>query len=212
MKELNGVEEIVEHISDLMNRPNGKYQLARMYGLARTQQEKYDKEKEIQTHLKLSSGERVEEVTFIGEEIAIAEVHSNRKDGMEKYYHPVVNGKRCFEVADTFDRALAIALGEKYGVRSYAPQAIVSILRIDEYEARKKKLKTFIDMVVDGEDSLDNLDNAIEQWNAGLGGAYADMELTDFLGLSHYEYQEGVMHNKREVLDNVVELRKNFKK
>lgn len=210
MKNLNGVTEIVAYLTELFNKPNGKYELARIYGMAMRQEEKREKENQIADLLNLSTGERVDEVSFVGDGVAIAKVESNRKESTATYYHPVVNGKRCFEVADTFDRALAIALGEKYGVRSYAPQAIVSLLRIDEYEAKSSHPKSFMDMVADGESSLEHIDDAIEQWHRG--GAGDGLELHEFLGLTHYEYQEGVMHNKKEVLENIVELRKRFKK
>lgn len=200
LKDVQGTDEIFAYIKELMEKPNGKYNLAIIFGLAKRKEELNNKESEIEKILDLSRPKRVENISFVGDDIVIAKVVG--KD--ETYFYPIVNGKRCFEIADTFDYALAIALGEKYGVRSYASQAIASILRIEEYEA-KKKPKTFIDKCVSGETTIDQIDDYIDEWHVSKED---NGELYEFLGLTEEEYAEWMPTGKTEVLERIVSILK----
>lgn len=200
LKDIHGTDEIFAYIKELMEKPNGKYNLAMLFGMAKRQEDLNDKEREIEKILNLSRPNRVDHVSFVGDDIAIAKVVS--KD--EIYFFPVVNGKSCAEISDTFDYALAIALGVKYGVRSYASQAIASILRMEEYEA-KKKPKTFIDKCVSGEATIDQIDDYIDEWHDRKED---NGEIYKFLGLSQSEYAEWVEKPSSDVLARIVSVLK----
>jgi hypothetical protein len=208
LKNIHGVESIVEFYKEWLEKPNGKYQLARIFGMAQRYEEIQEKESEIEKLLNLSKGERAVETTIINKVIAIVEVESTKRSSKKTYYQSVVNGKRINEVADTFDYALAIALGQKYEVSSYAPQAIRNILQMDEYE-KSNRPKTFIEKVSLGEMTIDHLEDVIKEWHEDES---LEMELHEYLGLTLYEYQEAVMHNKKDVLQNIIELHNHHNK
>jgi hypothetical protein len=185
LQNLHCTKEIIIFIKELLEKPGGKFQLARIVGMARNYEEILEKKSKIEKALNLSRGERVVETTIIDDIIAIVKVERNDSNGVEVYYHPVINGKRHYEVADTFDYALAIALGQKYGVGSYAPQAIHSILQMDKYEERKRP-KTFIEKCVSGEESVDAIDEYIEMWHNS--GDEVTRSLAEYLGMSQEDY------------------------
>ncbi|WPS85290.1 hypothetical protein SMD22_01295 (plasmid) [Brevibacillus halotolerans] len=140
---IHDVEEIVEFVQGLFDKQNGKHTLARLFGMAQRYEAIQKKEDEIERALNLSRGERVVQTSIINEVIAIVEIENN-KDG-DVYYQAVINGKPYREVSETFDYALLIALGKKYDVVSYAPQAIHNILQMDKFEEQNRP-KTFTDL------------------------------------------------------------------
>ncbi|WCF11502.1 hypothetical protein NDS46_31590 (plasmid) [Paenibacillus thiaminolyticus] len=142
MKELRGVKEIEEYFQNLLtNAPNGKYQLARIYGMAKRENDQIQEKRTLEDTLKLSQGGYIVETTVVSETIAIVEIELNSREKKETTFYPIVNGKLCYECADSFDRALVIALSEKYGVRSLAP-AIVSILEMEKFETNDNDIRT----------------------------------------------------------------------
>lgn len=201
---IESVEKIVEYVQELLTTaPNGKYQLARIFGMAQREEDLAEKEKKFVQMLSLSNRERVVETVIIQENMAIVEIKANWNGQKETYFRPAVKGRRSTEVHATFDRALFYALGLKYGVESIATEALVNILKVDEYEKRMKealKQKTFMDKLVAGEATIDQIDDAIDEWHDSkedMGSIY------EYLGLTEAEYGLFVQNTKN--LEIIVE-------
>ncbi|MBP1309207.1 hypothetical protein JOD82_002227 [Paenibacillus sp. 1182] len=206
LQDFQGTDEIVSYFKDLMERENGKYALARIFGMAKRYEEEQNKKNEIEKELMLSIGECVLDTTIVNDDIAIVEIQRKQKEGNWVYFQPVIHGRRYHEVSETFDYALILALGKKYDVSSFAPQAICNILQMDEYE-KKNRPKTFIERVKSGEAKLCQLDEAIEEWKESKSKI---MELHEYLGLSIFEYQEVILKDQHDVLQKIIDLQKNL--
>lgn len=61
-------------------------------------------------------------------------------------------------------------------------------------------MKKFIDLVVVGEASIDDVDDYVEKWHQGD----SEEDLHDYLGLTWNEYIEWVAHNSylQEIIDD----------
>lgn len=191
MKDLKSIDEVVQFFEEVKGKPNGKFLLAQIYGMAKDQEEESKKRREIIDLLNLSQGYYAVDVVIIND-IAIVEVEKNRKGKKETYFYSVVNGKRTHEVTDNFDFALIIALSIKYGVSSYAPQAIYQILQMDKY-AEKHKPKTFVQKCISGEATVEEIDDYIDQWHNGNHSE----PLHEFLGMTEEEYNAWVADHKK---------------
>ncbi|MFF2531283.1 hypothetical protein ACFVS2_20485 [Brevibacillus sp. NPDC058079] len=187
LKDIQGAEDVVTYMKELLDKPNGKYQLARICGMAHMYEEQQEKENQIEEILNLSRRERAVETTLLGDSMAIVQVEKRTENGVVTYFHPVVNGKRSFEVAETLDHAVVIALGQKYGVGQYAPQAIRAILQMDQFE-EKFRPKTFIEKCVSGEETVDRIDDYVEVWHTA--GDEVKLELPEYLGISDDDYEK----------------------
>lgn len=135
MEKLESLQEIVDYLVGLPQTKGGKVQLARIYGMAQAQAEVIERKREIEKVLNLSPGSYVLEVTFVGDEMAVAEVEVR---GVGKLFYSVVRGKRLSEVSHTFDQALLVSLAEKYGVSSYAVPAMYQILQMYREDSANK--------------------------------------------------------------------------
>ena len=114
LKELRGQEEIHQFFEELREKPFGKIQQARLYGMAQREQERTEQETAIENHVKGRISNRIKNVTIIDDTLAIVETIYDVEQE-ELVYFAVVNGVLHHEGTKTFDQAIALALCVKYG-------------------------------------------------------------------------------------------------
>ena len=101
------IDEIYNYFSDLVNgiKPNGKFQLARIYGAYEREMEEIKKNKVIDE--KLSSFRKNYYIHRIADEMAIIEYREDIfRDGREIWFAPVYEDRISNTVYDTFEKAL----------------------------------------------------------------------------------------------------------
>lgn len=101
------VNEIYNYFSGLVNgvKPNGKFQLARIYGAYEREMEEIQKNKDIDE--KLSSSRKNYYIHRITDDMAIIEYREDIfKDGREIWFAPVCEDRISHTVYDAFDKAL----------------------------------------------------------------------------------------------------------
>lgn len=196
MKQLNGMDEIAAYVHELLTtKENGKFLLARIYVMAQQYQTEQNEKKKIEELLNISPTERVVNTTLVSSDIAIAEVDWRYKGEKRTYFQAVVNGKRCFDVAEYFDQALLIALSQKYGVSSFATPAMIQILKMEEYQQKQQataKPRTFLDLVIAGEKTVEDIEDAIDEWH---NNSSTTLPLHEYLGLTEAEYEAWVQND-----------------
>lgn len=101
-------EQIIEFFSDCISgkKPNGKFQLLRIYGAYERELERIEKNKSIDE--KMKGEHRRYTIHRISENMAIVEYHDKifKDIDTENWFAPVVNDKVSSFVYDTFDKAL----------------------------------------------------------------------------------------------------------
>lgn len=109
------IEQIFEFFSDCVSgkKPNGKFQLARIYGAYEREQERIGKNKLIDEQLK--GGHKRYSIHRISDDMAIAEYHDRMfKDiDVENWFCPVLNSRISNNVYDSFDKALIALIASK---------------------------------------------------------------------------------------------------
>lgn len=131
LKELRGTEEISQFFDELREKPNGKFNQARIYGMAYRMQEINQLENSIEEGVKSGTLNRVEKVTIIDDSMSIIETSYHQ----ERIFFVYVNGRHHHEGTDSFDKALALALSVKYGF----PQLHVAISNMLQMEKKEGK-------------------------------------------------------------------------
>ena len=102
-----GIDEIYNYFSDLVNgvKPNGKFQLARIYGAYEREMEEIEKNKVIDE--RLSSSRRNYHIHRISDDMAIVEYREDIfKDGREIWFAPVYEDRISHILYKTFDESL----------------------------------------------------------------------------------------------------------
>lgn len=109
------IEQIFEFFSDCVSgkKPNGKFQLARIYGAYEREQERISKNKLIDEQLK--DGHKRYSIHRISDDMAIVEYHDRMfKDiDVENWFCPVLNSRISNNVYDSFDKALIALVASK---------------------------------------------------------------------------------------------------
>lgn len=109
------IEQIFEFFSDCVSgkKPNGKFQLARIYGAYEREQERISKNKLIDEQLK--DGHKRYSIHRISDDMAIVECHDRMfKDiDVENWFCPVLNSRISNNVYDSFDKALIALIASK---------------------------------------------------------------------------------------------------
>lgn len=101
------IEQIFEFFSDCVSgkKPNGKFQLARIYGAYEREQERISKNKSIDEQLK-DSHKRYS-IHRISDDMAIVEYHEKMfGEDSESWFAPALNDRISNNVYDSFDKAL----------------------------------------------------------------------------------------------------------
>lgn len=127
LKNLTTLDEINVFFSELEKKPRWDSIRAQLYGMAYTQQEVQEKEREI-CSLISSKHFKVLDCKIINEDFAIISANN----GSELVYLPVVNGTYIKEACLSFDEALILCLCKKYGQERCAPPMIFNMLRMDQ--------------------------------------------------------------------------------
>lgn len=107
-------EHIFEFFSDCVSgkKPNGKFQLARIYGAYEREQERISKNKPIDEQLK-DSHKRYS-IHRISDDMAIVEYHEKMfGEDAESWFGPVLYDRISNNVYDTFDKALIALIAFK---------------------------------------------------------------------------------------------------
>lgn len=110
-------EQIIEFFNDCISgkKPNGKFQLLRIYGAYEREQQEFQKNKPIDE--KLKDNKRGYTIHRISDDMAIVEYHEKMfKDiDVENWFCPVVNDRISNVVYDSFDKALIALVAFKMG-------------------------------------------------------------------------------------------------
>ena len=137
------VSEIInffkEKLQQIETEPSAKLSLARLYHMAFSYQEKMTEEDKIkklfdEKDTLLGIKNPVQNVTIVNDEIAIVETKEHWNNKRKTYFYAVVNGKKHFECAKTFDYALILAISLKYGEEKCAPKMIYNMLNMYKFE------------------------------------------------------------------------------
>lgn len=108
-------EQIFRVFSDCVSgkKPNGKFQLARIYGAYEREQERISKNKLIDEQLK--GDHKRYPIHRISDDMAIVEYHDRMfKDiDVENWFCPVLNSRISNNVYDSFDKALIALVASK---------------------------------------------------------------------------------------------------
>ena len=107
MKEYT-IDNINEFFENLMNRPNAKFNMMRVYGAYESECEKNKRKQEIKEKFKF--GNRYYIPHLINDDIAIVE---EQKEGISTGFFAYVNDKRSNWVWPTFEQALLCAVSIK---------------------------------------------------------------------------------------------------
>lgn len=101
-------EQIIEFFSDCISgkKPNGKFQLVRIYGAYEREQQEFQKNKPLDE--KLKGNKRGYTIHRISDDMAIVEYHDKMfKDiDVESWFRPAINDHISDVVYDSFDKAL----------------------------------------------------------------------------------------------------------
>lgn len=101
-------EKIIEFFSDCVSgkKPNGKFQLLRIYGAYEREQEKIQKNKPLDENLK--GNNRRYTIHRISDDMSIVEYHDKMfKDiNVENWFSPAIKDRISNVVYDSFDKAL----------------------------------------------------------------------------------------------------------
>jgi len=139
LKELSNIEEINAFFEELLQKPSGQINRARIYGMAYDQQQQLAKEQEIEKQVE-SKYRRIVKTTIISDDMAIVEAVSRLNNKEETNFYPVIRGKYHAECCMSFDEALVMALSYKYHQERCAPQMIYNMLRMDiKWDEAKEK-------------------------------------------------------------------------
>jgi len=141
LKDFQSLNEIIDFFQEKIDNTTAgaKMSLGRIYNMALSWQEKEtekDKIKEL-FNSKSSLGftkNSVQKVTIISTDIAIVET----RERTETYFYAVVNSKKHYECAKTFDYALVLALSVKYGEEKCAPTMIYNMPNMYKLELMNK--------------------------------------------------------------------------
>lgn len=101
-------EQIIEFFSDCISgkKPNGKFQLLRVYGAYEREQQEFQKNKPLEE--KLRNNKRGYTIHRISDDMVIVEYHEKMfKDiDVENWFCPAINERISNVVYDSFDKAL----------------------------------------------------------------------------------------------------------
>ncbi len=102
------IEQIFEFFSDLVSgkKPNGKFQLARIYGAYQREQEEIEKNKILDE--KLKGGRKRYTIHRISDDMAIVEYHEKifKDIEVDSWFAPTYQDRISNTVYDSFDKAL----------------------------------------------------------------------------------------------------------
>lgn len=95
MKQLDSMEEIKIHFSNLLNseEPGGLFQLSRIYGMAQRHEEDNNRTSFIDDAYKDNRSTYVSDKHYIFDRLSIAELTVRHGGNQEKQYAPFVDGK-----------------------------------------------------------------------------------------------------------------------
>ncbi|EGL17474.1 MULTISPECIES: hypothetical protein [unclassified Paenibacillus] len=127
-------EEISKFFEELATKDTGRFQLSRIYGMAKTFLEQREKEEEIEK-LIVNDYRSAVNTTIISEDLAVVEVEVRLNKTKEIAFYPVVDNKLIKESRNTFDEALLLGFCKKYNNEKY-DSAIFNMLRMDLYMNR----------------------------------------------------------------------------
>ncbi|WP_372011367.1 hypothetical protein NBRC13296_12440 [Paenibacillus chitinolyticus] len=127
-------EEIPKFFEDLARKDTGRFQLSRIYGMAKSFLEQREKEEAIEK-LIVKDYRSIVNTTIISEDLAIVEAEVRLNKGKETAFYPVVDNKFFNESRSTFDEALLLGFCRKYSGERY-DSAIFNMLRMDLYMNR----------------------------------------------------------------------------
>ncbi len=131
-------EQIIEFFSDCISgkKPNGKFQLLRIYGAYERAQQEIQKNKTLDE--KLKDNKRGYTIHRISDDMAIVEYHDRMfKDiDVENWFCPAINDRISNAVYDNFDKALIALVAMKNGDIE-ASEYIFKMLDIDKKEKAK---------------------------------------------------------------------------
>lgn len=117
MKEYN-FDNINEFFEDLMNKPNAKFNMLRVYGVYERECEENSKEEEIRKQYKFTAPQLKLNPKIINDNIAIIELKDKNYVG----YIAHVNGKKSDYLWNTFEEALLCAVSIKLTGREDATE------------------------------------------------------------------------------------------
>lgn len=110
-------EQIIEFFNDCISgkKPNGKFQLLRIYGAYEREERKFRKNKALDE--KLENSKRGYTIHRISDDMAIVEYHDRMfKDiDVENWFCPAFNDRISNNVYDSFDKALIALVAMKNG-------------------------------------------------------------------------------------------------
>lgn len=110
-------EQIIEFFSDCISgkKPNGKFQLLRIYGAYEREEREIQKNKALDE--KLENNKRGYTIHRISDDMAIVEYHDRMfKDiDVENWFCPAFNDRISNNVYDSFDKALIALVAMKNG-------------------------------------------------------------------------------------------------
>ena len=119
MKEYN-FDNINEFFEDLMNKPNAKFNMLRVYGAYERECEENKRKQEIEEQYNWSSYYHIyNTVHIINDDIAIIE---QRRHDEENGYYAHVNNKKSYYIWPTFEQALLCAVSIKLTGREDATE------------------------------------------------------------------------------------------
>lgn len=141
LENFKSVAEIINFFREKLrdNEPGHNLHLARIYNMALSWQEKREAEDKIKALFDEKdrfglSRNPVKNVTIISDDMAIVKTKEIWNKKRETYFYVVVNGKKHFECAKTFDYALVLAISLKYGEEKHAPKMIYNMLNMYKFE------------------------------------------------------------------------------
>lgn len=110
-------EQIIEFFSDCISekKPNGKFQLLRIYGAYERERQEIQKNKALDE--KLKDNKREYAIHRISDDMAIVEYHDRMfKDiDVENWFCPAFNDRISNNIYDSFDKALIALVAMKNG-------------------------------------------------------------------------------------------------
>lgn len=134
LEELKGVDQITAYFEELQGKSFGKHNQARIYGMAYQMQNVNEEKAKIETLVKARTSAYIEDVTILDDSLAIAKV---RLSDESYIYYSVIDGAIVhYEITETFDKALALALCVKYGYPQMS-QAIYNLLKMDNTQEKR---------------------------------------------------------------------------
>ena len=116
------IDEIREYFSELVSgeKPNGKIQLARIWGAYQREAEKEQKCEEVRE--KINQRYKNIEIHMIFDSMYIIEYHEDIfNDGTSNWYSPYLEGNLSSDMYDSFDKALIALIAMKTGNTGAVP-------------------------------------------------------------------------------------------